>query len=91
MALEPDLIIMFGIAFALAIPLVGVAIDKRKTTWLPVLMWMDTFVALGVAVVCLGYAVWGVFWCIGIFMTLYSALLSFGGLWFALSFGRTKE
>jgi hypothetical protein len=89
--IDPDLIVMFGITFSLALPLLGAALDRKKVVWMPVLMLMDTIVALSVGVVCLGYAAWGIYWCIGIFMVLYATLLSFGGLWFALQFGKTKD
>jgi hypothetical protein len=87
--IDADLIIMFGITFCLALPLLGSALDRKKIVWLPILMFMDVPVALGTGILCLGYVRWGVFWWMGIFMVLLSVLLSFGGLWYALQFGKS--
>lgn len=93
MALEPELVAMFGISLTLVALALGYALDYlgRKVVWTPILCFLDVPIALGVGVVCLGYPMWGILWCCGLVMVLFSALLSFGGLWSALSFGSVRD
>lgn len=92
--IDADLIMIFGVGFCFLSVALGYALDylnKNKVIWSPIMMLMTVPVALGIGVVGLGYTDWGVMWWIGLFMVLFAVLLSIGGLWTALSFGRYRD
>lgn len=93
MALEPELVAMFGISLTIVVLALGYALDYlgRKVVWSPIMCFLDVPIALGTGIVCLGYPVWGIFWWIGLVYVLLAVLLSFGGLWSALGFGRKLD
>lgn len=86
---------VFQQTFEVMLPfvIVGVAwlMDRGgKVIWRPIMCFMDTLISLVVGVHLLGNPTWSTLWFMGIFMFCFAVLLSVGGAWLALNFGKTE-
>jgi hypothetical protein len=86
---------VFERAFEIMLPFIIVAfayyIDRVKIVWRPILMFMDVPIALAAGISMLGSARFSTLWWMGIFMFMFAVLLSIGGLWLALNFGKADK
>lgn len=77
------LMLVFGI-FSLAI-LMG---REENEIWRPILLFFDTPISLATGIFYVGSSVFSIEWWIGVLLILFAILLSLGGLYYALEFGR---
>ena len=87
---------VFQQVFEVVLPFIVIAFAyymdgmTKKVIWRPVFFFMDVPISLAVGVELLGNATWSSIWFMGIFMFLFAILLSIGGLWLSLSFGKAE-
>lgn len=84
----------FGVLITLIIFLISFSVDEKdgkKTLWQPILLWLDTPIALATGVTLLGNSVFSIMWFTGIIMFCFAIILSFGGCYYAIQFGRSNE
>ena len=62
--------------------------DEKKTIWKPILLFVDTPIALATGVSLLGNTIYSIGWWIGICLFVFAVILGFGGLYYSLKFGR---
>jgi len=82
-----------GIFFVLILFSLAFIIDKdeKKNIWKPILLWITTPIAIATGVTYLGFTQFSVEWWIGVIMFLFGILISFAGLYYALTFGRKNK
>lgn len=82
----------FEVMLPLIIVVIGYYLDSftKKVIWRPIMMFMDVPISLASGVSMLGSVLFSTLWWMGIFMFMFAVLLSFGGLWLALSFGKVE-
>jgi hypothetical protein len=83
-----------GIFLTLIIFLISFSVDDKndKTTlWQPILLWLDTPISLATGIYYLGLsnlAILSITFWVGIVMFCFAILLSFGGCYYAIQYGR---
>jgi len=84
---------LLGICLTLIIFLIAFYIDSksRRIFWLPILLFCDVPIALAVGISFIGNPLFSVGFWIGAIMLLFAIVLSFGGLYYGLNFGRSLD
>jgi len=79
-----------GIILMLAIFLLGFWADQeeKKNIWKPILMFLDTPIALALAINYISNSMFSVGWWIGVILFCFAIILSMAGLYYGLNFGR---
>jgi len=79
-----------GIILMLAIFLLGFWADQeeKKNIWKPILMFLDTPIALALALNYISNSIFSVGWWIGVILFCFAIILSMAGLYYGLNFGR---
>lgn len=62
--------------------------DKQKSLWKPIMLFLDVPIALATGIFYLGSGLFTIGFWIGVIMISFSIIMSMGGLYYGLSFGR---
>ena len=73
--------ILFSLAFV-------VDKEERSNLWKPILLFLDIPLAIATGMYYIGNTLFSIGWWTGLFMFLFACMLSFGGLYYSLKFGR---
>jgi hypothetical protein len=68
------------------------ALAIKKDEWIPILLFIDAPIAFATGIFYLGgTSIFSISWWIGVILLLFAILLSIGGLYYGLSFGRNRK